>query len=68
MDQYLKNLVGNSMHLMETDDEDDIENPEEIADIIDVVDNFGTPEFKFIYYNLYNEIQSLDFDKNYVKN
>lgn len=63
MDQYLKNLVGNSMHLMETDDEDDIENPEEIADIIDVVDNFGTPEFKFIYYNLYNEIQSLDFDK-----
>lgn len=63
MDQYLKNLVGNSMHLMETDDEDDIENPEEIADIIDIVDNFGTPDFKFIYYNLYNEIQSLEFDQ-----
>jgi len=63
MDQYLKNLVGNSMHLMEIDDEDDIENPEEISDIIDLADNLGTPDFKFIYYNLYNEIQSLDSEK-----
>ena len=63
MDQYLKNLVGNSMHLMEIDDEDDVENPEEISDIIDLADNLGTPDFKFIYYNLYNEIQSLDSEK-----
>ena len=63
MDQYLKNLVGNSMHLMEIGDEDDIENPEEISDIIDLADNLGTPDFKFIYYNLYNEIQSLDSEK-----
>jgi hypothetical protein len=63
MDQYLKNLVGNSMHLMETDDEDDIENPEEIADITDIVDHLNKPDFKFIYYNLYNEIMFLDFDR-----
>ena len=63
MSKYEESLIGNSTHLMEVDDEEDNLEPEIDADILDISDHLGDVDFKFIYLNLYSEIQTLDNDK-----
>ena len=66
MSKYEETLIGNSMHIMEIDDEDDKTNEDAQvdADFVDIVDHLGTEEFKYIYLNLYDEIRSgIDIDR-----
>lgn len=68
MGKYEENLIANSMHLLEVDDEEDltISESENNADIVDIVDHFGTDEFKYLYLNLYDEIYNLDYEKKKI--
>lgn len=67
MGKYEENLISNSIPLMEVDDEEfDFDSIEINADILDLVDCFGTDEFKGIYENLSNEIKSLDLEKKRI--
>lgn len=68
MGKYEENLISNSIHLMEVDDEEDVTIGDAIesADISDIIHNLGTDEFKYLYLNLYDEIRSLDFDKKKI--
>lgn len=68
MSNYEKNLIGRSIPLDEVDDEesnlnDMIPIAEMEADFIDVIDNFGKEEFKFIFLNVLNELQNIEFEK-----
>jgi histidyl-tRNA synthetase len=70
MSSYEKTLIGDSIPLMEVDDEEDsnltyemISDAEINADFVDIVDNFGKEEFKEIFLNLYDEIESLEVEK-----
>jgi len=70
MDSYDKILIGASIPLMETDEEQDdfyldqkILSAEIDADFESLIENFGTENFKILFLNLYNEILSLDLKK-----
>lgn len=66
MSDYEKTLIGDSIQLMEVDDEEseDIIRTAEInADTGLILDNIGKDEFKEIYMNLSNEIKSLELEK-----
>jgi hypothetical protein len=69
MSSYEKILIGESIPLMEVDDEESdlnydlISNAEIDADFYDILKYFGTDEFKPLFLNLYNEIISLDFER-----
>jgi len=69
MSDYEKILIGTSIPLDEVDDEEEsnldymIPEAEIDADFIDIINHLGTEEFKFIFLNLINEINSLDFER-----
>ncbi len=69
MSDYEKILIGASIPLDEVDDEEEsnldymIPEAEIDADFIDIINHLGTEEFKFIFLNLINEINSLDFER-----
>jgi hypothetical protein len=70
MGDYEKILIGSSIPLMKVDDDEDstldenmINRAELEADFSEILNSFGTDEFKEIYLNLYNEIVSLDIEK-----
>lgn len=68
MSDYEKILIGESIPLDEVDDEesnlDDLIPQAEInSDFATIINYFGTEDFKPLYLNLYNEIRSLDLEK-----
>lgn len=68
MSEYEKNLIGRSIPLDEVDDDENdldylIPEAEINADFIEIINNLGEEEFKFIFLNLYNEIKSLPFER-----
>jgi len=69
MSDYEKVLIGDSIPLMEVDDEEDstlnyelISDAEINADITDILQTFGKEEFKELYLNLYDEITNLPIE------
>ena len=70
MSKYEETLIGDSIPLMEVDDDEDsnlnydmISDAEINADFVDILDNFGKEDFKEIFLNLYNEVKSLEIEK-----
>lgn len=70
MSKYEETLIGDSIPLMEVDDEEDsnlnyemISDAEINADFSDIIDSFEKEDFKAIFLNLYDEIESLEVEK-----
>ena len=69
MSDYEKVLIGDSIPLMEDDDDEEstlnyelISDAEINADITDILQTFGKEDFKELYLNLYDEIISLPIE------
>lgn len=63
MSNYKQDLIGNSIQLMEVDDEEfDYDSITIKSDINDLVNNFGKEDFKDIFLNLNNEINMMNFE------